>query len=275
MTGRGVAEQPSLWDSTLPRHDFSTTPLVGRYDVAIVGAGLVGLATAIELAERGASVVVLEARHVGAGASGRTTAKVTLLQGTRLSGLLDRHGDELAAQYLAGNRAGQEWVARRAAALGVEVQHRAAVTYASTREDLDAVVAERDAAARLGLAVRERSTGDEPFPLVGAVELDEQLQLDPRAFLEALAGHAVARGVTIRTGARVTDVHGDDDGVVTTAGTVHAAHVVLATSSPISDRGGFFARLEPQRSYLTSYTGEGPFPQGMYLSAGSPTRSLR
>lgn len=40
-------------------------------DVAVVGGGLAGLSAAIELAERGYSVVLLEAHQVGGGASGR------------------------------------------------------------------------------------------------------------------------------------------------------------------------------------------------------------
>lgn len=40
-------------------------------DVAIVGGGLAGLSAAIELADRGFKVVLLEAGHVGGGASGR------------------------------------------------------------------------------------------------------------------------------------------------------------------------------------------------------------
>ena len=47
-------------------------PLVGsvQADVAIVGAGVTGLSTALELTERGLSVVVLERKWVGSGASG-------------------------------------------------------------------------------------------------------------------------------------------------------------------------------------------------------------
>lgn len=41
-------------------------------DVVVVGAGLAGCSAALHLAERGYRVVVLEARHVGYGASGRS-----------------------------------------------------------------------------------------------------------------------------------------------------------------------------------------------------------
>lgn len=45
-------------------------------DVCVVGAGLAGLSSAIELAERGFAVVVLEAETVGWGASGRNGGQI-------------------------------------------------------------------------------------------------------------------------------------------------------------------------------------------------------
>jgi gamma-glutamylputrescine oxidase len=51
----------------------SHPPLSGeaRADVAVVGGGLAGLSAALELAQRGRSVVVLESQRVGWAASGR------------------------------------------------------------------------------------------------------------------------------------------------------------------------------------------------------------
>jgi Rieske Fe-S protein len=63
--------------------------------------------------------------------------------------------------------------------------------------------------------------------------------------------------------------------VRTGAGTVSAGRVVVATHYPFLDRGLFFARLEVQRSYCIAARIRGPLPQGMSISAGSPTRSVR
>ena len=48
-----------------------------RAETAIVGGGLAGLATALSLAERGRTAVLIEARTIGAGASGRNGGMVS------------------------------------------------------------------------------------------------------------------------------------------------------------------------------------------------------
>jgi gamma-glutamylputrescine oxidase len=65
-----------------------------RCEVAVIGAGLTGLATAWELARRGTDVVVLEAWCIGHGSSGRTGGIV--LEGTAAGELPDA-GDCIAA----------------------------------------------------------------------------------------------------------------------------------------------------------------------------------
>ncbi|HEX8075530.1 MAG TPA: FAD-dependent oxidoreductase, partial [Thermoleophilaceae bacterium] len=63
--------------------------------------------------------------------------------------------------------------------------------------------------------------------------------------------------------------------IETTRGPLTADQVVVATHYPIFDRGLYFARLKPQRSYCVAARVRGPRPQGMSISAGSPTRSIR
>jgi Rieske Fe-S protein len=68
---------------------------------------------------------------------------------------------------------------------------------------------------------------------------------------------------------------GDPCEIETDRGTVTAGRVVVATHFPFLDRGLFFARMSPLRSYCLALRIAGAPPQGMYLSASSPTRSLR
>ena len=62
----------SYWHDTAPVFaGAEATPVKGRFDVAVIGAGFTGLNAARKLARAGVKVAVLEASHVGAGGSGR------------------------------------------------------------------------------------------------------------------------------------------------------------------------------------------------------------
>jgi len=78
-------------------------PLTGTIeaDVAIVGAGITGLSTALELAERGVSVVVLEQKWVGYGASGRNAGHAASAINEQLLMLKKIVGEDAIRDYIA------------------------------------------------------------------------------------------------------------------------------------------------------------------------------
>ncbi|CAA9367865.1 MAG: FAD dependent oxidoreductase [uncultured Nocardioidaceae bacterium] len=246
------------------------------YDVVVVGAGLTGLVTALLFARAGRTVAVLEARHIGAGTTGHTTAKASLLQGSRLSQLSRRHSAETVRAYVEANREGQQWLLRYCGDHDVPVQLRPAYTYAVTGSGERTARAELDACRTAGLDAVWSDTAELPFETRGAVRLNDQVQFDPLDVLSALLADLQEHGGRVFEGTRVRTVRtGDRCTVVTDYGPVHAEHVVLATGIPVLDRGGFFARLEPHRSYAMAFRTAEPSVTGMYLSADSPTRSLR
>ena len=265
----------SLWldgSPTLPDDPLPGSPV----DDLVVGAGITGLVTALLLARAGRRVAVVEARHVGAVATGNTTAKISLLQGTKYSTVLRYQSRDVAQAYLEGNREGQAWLLQFCADHGVEVQHRPAVTYAADESELSTVRQEHRAARSLGLDVTWTDLLDVPFPHVGATVLEDQAQFDPMDFLVAAAAELRAHGGTLHQGHRVTGVSltGTPEVSLDTGTTVRAEHVVIATGMPILDRGLYFSKMEPQRSYALAYRWPDP-PAGMYLSAGSDSRSVR
>lgn len=63
---------PSLWAATAaPPPDTQPLTQSAQADVLVVGGGYAGLSTALHLAEQGVRVVLLEAREIGFGGSGR------------------------------------------------------------------------------------------------------------------------------------------------------------------------------------------------------------
>lgn len=71
------AKADCCWPASMPQIDFPSLSGHCECEVAIVGAGIAGLSTALALCEAGKSVVVLEARKVGRQVTGLSTAKVT------------------------------------------------------------------------------------------------------------------------------------------------------------------------------------------------------
>ena len=267
MTSLWLDNSSALPDDALPE---------GPVDEIVVGAGITGLTTALLLARAGRRVAVIEAREVGAVATGNTTAKVSLLQGTKYSQLLRYQSKDVAGAYVEANREGQGWLLRFCEDHGVPVQRRPAYTYAASEGELSTVRKEHDAAKSLGLDVAWRDSLDTPFPSHGAAVLEDQAQFDPMDFLRALAAQLREHGGTLHQGRRVTGVSrtGGPEVELEDGTKLRAEHVVLATGMPILDRGLFFSKMEPQRSYALAFD-FADAPRGMYLSAGSDSRSVR
>src|ERR1700754_196621 len=79
-------------------------------DICVVGAGLAGLTVALEAARMGASVAVLEGRHVGWNASGHQLGTVMPGYGIALGELIERVGFEDARELWSLSRQGAEFV---------------------------------------------------------------------------------------------------------------------------------------------------------------------
>jgi glycine/D-amino acid oxidase-like deaminating enzyme/nitrite reductase/ring-hydroxylating ferredoxin subunit len=262
----------SLWfkDATRPARAPLDRDLT--VDVAVLGAGIVGLTTALLLERQGARVAVLEARRVGAGASGYNTAKLSSLHGLTYETLARRLGADAARTYGAANEAGIARVFELADELGIacDLSRKPNYTYAESPSDLDQVRGEADVARQLGLPASYVEGVDLPFPVAGAVRFEDQAEFHPVRYLD---GIAAALSGPLHEGTMATHVRG---GRVRTAvgPTLTAGHVVVATHLPFLDRGLYFARCHPERSYVVAgRTSEAP--AGMYLSTEQPAHSIR
>lgn len=212
-----------------------------QLDVAVIGAGIVGLATAWRLAERGHSVAVIDPDPVG----GATYAAAGML-----AAVSEYHFNEEALLALSVPSAALYPQVATAVAeqSGLPTGYRATgtLTVASSAADRAWIAGLREQQLRHGLSVRPLSLAEarelEPAlspRLSGAFEGQTDHQVDPRLFTAAYCAALRANPAVHIVKAPAEALIWRDgivQGVRTPANTVVAREVVLATGVAEQDR---------------------------------------
>jgi glycine/D-amino acid oxidase-like deaminating enzyme/nitrite reductase/ring-hydroxylating ferredoxin subunit len=274
-----VSQHRSVWLATSDQPPYPTLDADVEVDVAVVGAGLVGLTAAMLLQRDGAHVAVVEAARVGAGTTGNTTGKVTSQHSLTYADLVKQHGEDRARLYAEANEQAIGVVASLAeeTAADCRFERAPAYVYAETAAERADIEAEHAAAVRLGLPATLTTEIDLPFEVALALRFDDQAHIHASRYTAALARAIAARGGRVFEHSRAIGIEErPDTGVVhTEGGDVRAEQIVVATLIPFVDRGGFFARARPNRSYGIAARLTQDAPAGMHINVGSPTRSTR
>jgi sarcosine oxidase, subunit beta len=207
-------------------------PLPERVEVVVIGAGVMGLSIAYNLAARGVrDIVVLERGYLAEGASGRNGGGVRQQWSTELNVRLMQQSVELCRRF--------------AQELGVNVWFRQGGYLFLARTPAEVARLERNTSmqARLGLPTRMLAPS-------GAQEIVPELNLDgilaasfnpsdgilfPWPFLWGYAQRAAAMGVRICTFTPVHAIEREHGGgtyrVASSAGTVRARRVICAAGA--------------------------------------------
>ncbi|MER6950164.1 NAD(P)/FAD-dependent oxidoreductase [Nonomuraea sp. NPDC000554] len=236
---------------------MNSTPSTTTYDVAVIGAGIVGSAIARKLAGHEVSVALLEARDdVGDGTSKANTAILhtgfDATPGT-LESRLVRAGYRLLSQY--------------AERTGIPVERTGALLVAWNQEELDALPGLREKAERNGYTEARIVGPDEVYRQVphlgegalGGLTVPDESIICTWTTNLALATEAVQRGATLLLNRRVHAVEDDGEHTVlrTSGGDVRARWVVNAAGlgADVVDRLFGYDRftVTPRRGELLVY----------------------
>jgi glycine/D-amino acid oxidase-like deaminating enzyme len=206
-------------------------------DICVVGAGLAGLTVALEAARLGASVAVLEGRHIGWGASGHQLGTVMPGYGLPIKDLIARIGLEDARELWALSKEGAEYVRANASeqlipgiALSegaLEVSNVDAGDQLISRLQMLAEDFETEVEGWQIDRVRDHLRTDRYFH---GVHFPRAFQVDGRKYVDGLAALARRAGARIFEDTPVVsiDASGIRKRIVTPSARLRASHIVLA-----------------------------------------------
>ena len=217
-----------------------------QVDVCVIGGGFTGLSAALNLAERGYKVALLEAERIGFGASGRNGGLVGSGQRKDVLEMEKTFGLETSRKFWDFAEAAKTEIRERVARHNIQCDlqkgqlvgvHKK--SYLGWAQELSDALAQRyDYPNTRSVGNEEiRSLVDTPTFLEGFLD-EEAAHLHPLNFSLGLARAAKEAGVLIFENSRVTGYTRTDPSLVSTAkGSVKASFVVLGCN-------GYLGKLE-------------------------------
>ncbi len=239
-----------------------------RADVCIVGAGFTGLSAALELAQAGRRVVVLEAEQVGWGCSGRNGGQINPGPACDHAELVRQLGPDDARKVWEMTVAGVELLRNRVARHRIDCNLKPGILLVANKpRHVDELHAWQASLQALGY---DRLTFHDRTSLSGLVAADYQAgvmdegggDLHPLNYVLGLGDAAARAGAQIFERSAVLDWQDDGAGIVvrTATGQIRAAHLLLAGNA-------YVGMLLPWRARRF-------MPIGSYIGATRPLGEL-
>jgi glycine/D-amino acid oxidase-like deaminating enzyme len=243
---------PSYYSASLNQEtDYPTLKGEVSVDVVIIGGGFTGVASAVELAERGLKVAIVEAHKIGWGATGRNGGQVTgslsgdAAMAKQMRKTLGEEVDDFIWQLRwRGHAIIEQRVTKYAIACDLKHGHLHAAMKPAHMHELEASYAE---AERHGMASEvclldragvQRHLASDLY--CGALKNSRNLHLHPLNLCIGEARAAASLGALIFEHSPVLQiVHGANPAVITAEGRINAKQVLLA--------GDVYHKLEPNK----------------------------
>ena len=249
-------------------------------DVAIIGGGITGITTALLLKDKGLKVAIVEANRIAHGTTGHTTAKITSQHGLIYKKMISKFGEEKAKQYAEANEYAIHFIADLVKKRSIDCDFctRPAYVYTQSEDYINEIEKEVEAVARLGIKVSFKESIELPFDIKGAIKFENQAQFHPLKYILSIAKDIPGEGSHIFEETKAINIEeGENCTVITSNGSkVTASKVIIASHFPFYDAlGMYFARMYIEKSYVLGVRIKEKFPEGMFITAEDPGRSLR
>ncbi len=269
----------TIWSENLKKGLFPSLTGEISADVVVVGSGITGMTTALQLTEAGKKVVLLTHGEVGQGTTGHSTGHLTEVPDGDLKTLVADFGLDGAQSVVSSLTQAIDLVESNVKRFGLECEFQRVPAFIleENRHGLEKFHESVLLAQELGLVCKTIHSNPMPFPVAGITRVENQAEFNPLAYVNGLARVLSQKGCQIFEDSRVTQIQdGTPVRIHTDEGVVTAAAAVLATHTPVGVYVSLHTRVAPYFSYVMAVRLKNPpAPSGLYWDTATPYHYIR
>ncbi|WP_353137045.1 FAD-dependent oxidoreductase [Pseudopedobacter sp.] len=249
------------------------------FDVLIIGGGITGITTALLLQMEGKKCIIIEARNLGFGTTGGTSAHLNSFFDSTYADIEKDFNEDTAKLVADSGKDTLKSIKNLIERFNIQCDYETkdGLLFSENEKESKQLSKILEASKKAGIDVQKANDNNLPIPYHEVIEFSQQGQFHPLKYLFGLAKAFVDFGGVIKENTFVTDT-GFEDGLhyaESTHGKIQGLNIVHATHIP--QRISLFNfKCAPYRSYVIAVTlSDGEYPDQLIYDMKEPYHYFR
>ncbi len=269
----------SLW---LENNQIKKTTKLNKnltLDVLIIGGGMTGLNTALELRKSNLNIAIVEQNKVGNGVSSRTTGKINYLQETIYQDLENNYSYDIAKKYLDSQKLAIKKIKSNVYKYKIkcDLDRTKSYVFTSEKKEVKKIQSERNILKSMGVKVNEHYKIDGKFNCKYAISVNDTYVFNCVKYMNQLKEILIANKIKIYENTRVKKMKKVADGYIcfTENYKIKAKKVVIACHYPFFLKPYFMPlKVSTEKSYIIAAKVK-DYKKINYITSTIPCKSVR
>lgn len=269
----------SLWNTISSRAaDYPQLNENIEVDVAIIGAGITGVTTALSLVEAGKKVAIVDAYKIGGVTTGSSTGNLYVAVQPYYQNILKKFDLETATIIGQSRQFAIDYIERNIKEKNIKCNFFRRPWYAYTAKDekISFLEQEVETLKKMQINVNYTQTLPLPFQFKKAAIMENQARFNPLQYVISLAANLYEKGCFIFENTKITDISEKDVCIINTATgyKIIAKKMLIATHTPIGINPVQFFTA-PYRSYVVAvHLADNVYPEGNFWDLDEPHHAI-
>lgn len=243
----------SIWQRYEAETDSSGANVDSLYDAIIIGGGITGLTTALNLQRAGKKCILIEAKNLGFGTTGGTSAHLNTFFDSSYLEIDSNFGKQASKALADASKRMIEAIKDNIDELNIEAdfEYKPGFLFSQTEKETQELEEILSSSKQAGVLVEESGNNGVPLSFIKSIEFSNQAQLHPLKYINGLAKGFLALGGRISENTFIEEVK-ESKGihhVIAGAAEIQGRNLIWATHIP-PGINLLSLRNAPYRSYV-------------------------